>query len=197
MTKNNSMQTEELLSCKARVLREVLQTPAFREIIRIQVAPDGPDTAKELVRTALWADPNFSLSLATESPALVNGVIEGAVELGRQLQQFPPELFAGFAKQIIDQIDTGKIADIPTAWGPVLSRILADNPTLADGAVAGQIANTVLSNANKAMGENPTFVRAFFDTISMAQVMRFLWTLGKAIAVSLIKRPVHWFQRNG
>jgi len=52
----------------ARVLRELVRTPAFRELVKLNLAETDPERARELVRTLLWEDPNLSLSAAGVTP---------------------------------------------------------------------------------------------------------------------------------
>ncbi|MHA1570120.1 MAG: hypothetical protein ACTSXZ_11680, partial [Alphaproteobacteria bacterium] len=108
----------------ARILREVLRTPAFRDIIKLNLAATKPEAARELVRTLIWEDPNLSLSLAAASPQTINALVEALLELGRQLGRFPPDLTDQYVRQIAAEVDGERLRELPRVWAPLLLRHL-------------------------------------------------------------------------
>ena len=66
----------------ARVLREVIRTPAFLEIIKTNITGFEPEDARALVRTFLREDANLSLSLIGTSPVVINYIVEAILEMG-------------------------------------------------------------------------------------------------------------------
>ena len=121
----------------ARVLREIIRTPAFREIIKVHSTKSDSDHSAQLIQTFLWEDINFSLGLMGVCPDRINNLTTALVELGKQLNTFPPELLDQFVLQLLSDIDSKTLKEVPATWAPVLERILIDNPQVrqmtADG----------------------------------------------------------------
>lgn len=114
----------------ARVLREIIRTPVFMEIIKTNIAEVDPESAREMVRALLWQDVNLSLSLLGASPAMVNYLVEALLELGRQLNTFPEPLLQEFMLQMSDDLTTGRLGDFPEVYGPLLEKALFSNPEI-------------------------------------------------------------------
>jgi len=111
----------------SRIWREIVKTPAFRQIIALHLTDLEPSRAREAVHSLIWADPNFSLNLATVSPQVVNYLVEALLELSRQWQSLPPELADAFLRETLADIDREKIAAAQQALAP---HLLASFPAL-------------------------------------------------------------------
>jgi hypothetical protein len=88
-----------------RILRELLRTPRFKESVRIILRELDPENAALLVRTLMWEDPEFTLSLLGAAPAFLNAAIVGAGELVSQSSTFSPGVLTGFIAGVIGQLD--------------------------------------------------------------------------------------------
>jgi len=121
----------------ASVLREIIRTPAFREIIKLHAVGGDPEKAAQMTRTLIWEDVNFSMSLIGALPEKVNYIIASIVELGKQLSTFPPELLDDFLSHLIDGIDKLPEGEIPKVWGPVIEKALLENHKMRQLAKAG------------------------------------------------------------
>jgi hypothetical protein len=120
----------------SRILAEVIKTPAFVELIKTNAFELEPEAAASLVHTLLWQDSAFGLAMAAASPRYVNYLAVAAIELGRSMSAFPAPLLLDFVTQLIDGIDTSKIAEMPEAYGPVFEGLLASEELrrrIADG----------------------------------------------------------------
>lgn len=135
MNDHPARETAEPKGASARIVREILRTPAFMEIIKINVFDQDPKAAADLVRTVMNEDPNLSLSLMAQSPRAFNALVEAVIEIGHQAGRFPPELLSQFFDQATSGIDTGRLAEIPRAWAPVIENMLAKNPNFLADAV--------------------------------------------------------------
>ncbi|HEY5493149.1 MAG TPA: hypothetical protein VIK15_01030 [Candidatus Anoxymicrobiaceae bacterium] len=93
----------------SRILRELLRTPRFKASVRIILRDLDPENAALLVRTLVWEDPEFFLSLVGSTPALLNAAIAGADEATAQLANFPPVLLTGFMAGLIEEIDARRL----------------------------------------------------------------------------------------
>ncbi len=89
----------------SRVLRELLRTPRFKKTVGILLRELDPENAGLLVRTLMWEDPEFFLSLLGAAPGVANSVINGLRELVGQLSNFPPGLLASFVSIILEEVD--------------------------------------------------------------------------------------------
>ncbi len=121
---NKSQNLPEPKSAGARVLKEILNTPAFRELIGIQLRGIDAENAGEFIRTALREDPNFSLSLAAAAPGFFNSFVEIFIELGRQIDSLPEGLRDEFMARLRDEIDKEALAELPRAWTAHFTQIL-------------------------------------------------------------------------
>lgn len=111
----------------SRLWREILKTPAFRQIIMLNLTDLEPARARVAVRTLVWADPNFSLSLAAVAPQVVNYLAEALLELARQWQHLPPELADAFLRASLADLDRQTLTAAQHALAP---HLLASLPSL-------------------------------------------------------------------
>jgi len=120
----------------ARILRELLRTPRFKRSVGIIISELDPGSARLLVRTLVWEDVAFFLSLAGSSPDIVNTFIIALDELMAQMSNFPEPLLTGFTASIIEKLD-----------GESLGRALAGSLKLASG-IASMEDNGVKGSLN-------------------------------------------------
>jgi hypothetical protein len=133
----------------ARVARELIRTPAFREILKLHLADPDPASARQAVRMLMWEEPNLSLSLAAAVPARVNALAAAVAELGEQLQNLPPDLFNAFTAGLAADLNPEAGAQVHAAWQPLFARLLEEEPALRH-AVAG-VVGVALSAASGAL----------------------------------------------
>jgi hypothetical protein len=145
---------------RARVMREVIRTPAFLEIIQTNMAALDPEGASIAVRTLLWEDPELALSLAGATPEVINYLVEAVLELGRQLNTFPGPLLDAFIDQLSTGVNVDRMREVPVVLGPVMEKV--DFQRRAAQA-AGSVVNAVARSINRAAARNPYFLR---DSIS-------------------------------
>jgi hypothetical protein len=119
------------------VLREILRTPAFRELIRIQLGGVDGGTGRELVRTLVEEEVELPLDLASCSPAAVDAAVAAAVEVGRRLSGLPDPLLRAYVQDIVDDLDAHAARELPRVWGPMLVRTLPFATAVLAEAVEG------------------------------------------------------------
>ncbi len=107
-----------------RLLKEVIATPALKELILLQMKDIKPETAPGLIKTLLWGDPGISMSLFGALPDMVNWLLELLLELGRQLNGLPEPLLKDILGQVGTGIDTGKLKEFPGVYGQLARRLL-------------------------------------------------------------------------
>ena len=170
----------------ARVLREVIRTPAFLEIIKTNISGLDPEDARAMVRTFLREDVNLSLSLMGTSPVVLNYLVEAILELGRQLAGFPPALLDTFISQMASEIDSGALKEIPRVYGPLLERVL-ESPERQE-AFAASLGRLVTSSArllNRSISRNPYFLRDVLASVDMKEVLWAILSICRSIMLSL------------
>ena len=89
-----------------RVLRELLRTPRFKASVRILLRDLDPENGALLVRTMMFEDPEFFLSLLSAVPALINTAIAGLEEALSRAGAFPPEVLRRLTRAVAEDIDT-------------------------------------------------------------------------------------------
>jgi len=128
-------------SVAAAVLREVLATPALREILSLQLGELGQGGAQgagpALVKAALRADPALWLSLSSAGPAVAEQVAHSLVALGRELGRLPAPLMEAYLGQLAAQLRREPLRELPRVWAPLLGKALPGVLNLAFEGVAG------------------------------------------------------------
>ncbi|MDY6795563.1 MAG: hypothetical protein SWK76_09855 [Actinomycetota bacterium] len=119
-----------------RVMREVLRTPALKELILLQLKDIDADAAPGLARTLLWEDPGVSLSLFGALPDAVNWLLEFLLEMGKQFNGLPEPLLRDFLGRLGEGIDQERLKELPAVYGQLLGRLLVDDAETASQALA-------------------------------------------------------------
>jgi len=123
-----------------RLLKEVIATPALKELILLQMKDIKPETAPGLIKTLLWGDPGISMSLFGALPDMVNWLLELLLELGRQLNGLPEPLLKDILGQVGTGIDTGRLQELPGVYGQLAKRLVIGEGKTPEEARAAVIA---------------------------------------------------------
>ncbi len=160
------------------MMREVIRTPAFLEIIKSNMSSADPERARLAVRTVLWEDPELTLSLAGVAPEVVNYLIEAVLELGRQLNGFPAPLLSAFLDELGRGVNSAGLREIPDVYGPLIEKTeLAKKAAPAFGAAVNAGSRAV----NRAAGRNPYFVGDLMGAIDGRQLARAAFAVARSI----------------
>jgi len=124
----------------ARVVRQVLRTPAFREILHLHLSEVGRGEARAVVRALLREDPEVGLGVASVTPRLIDTVTESLVELGREVANMPPALLDAYVDQVVRDLDAGTLREAIVVWAPILARALPGALNAMFDTVAGAAA---------------------------------------------------------
>ncbi len=177
-----------------RILKEIIATPALKEVFLLQIKDIKPDTASGLVKTLLWGDPGISMSLFGALPEAINWLLEFLLELGRQLNGLPEPLLKDILSRIGTGIDRERLADIPKEYGKLLRRLVVGEgrppEEVRDAAVSAL--NRVLETLDRSSARleanreeiAQTLRRAWkeLDTASLSRAARRLASLAAAVA---------------
>jgi len=134
-----------------RILKEVIATPALKELILLQMKDIKAETAPGLVKTLLWGDPGISMSLFGALPDAVNWLLELLLELGRQLNGLPELLLKDILGQVGLGIDGDRLKQLPEVYGQLARRLLIGEDKTPEEARAAVIAacNSALSGLDR------------------------------------------------
>lgn len=176
----------------ARVMREIIRTPAFLEIIKTNMTMLDPEGARMAVRTILWEDPELTLSLAGTAPDVINYLVEAVLELGRQLNQFPAPLLDAFLDQLMTGVNTEGMREVPAVYGPLLEKIDAGQRVRV---AAGAIINALARAINRASAGNPYFVRDSMPAIDGKEVGRAAFAVVRSTALWCISGLANLLKR--
>ena len=125
------------------ILSEILKTPACKDILRTNLNSIDAKTARPLVRTILWQDPEVLLGIMSTLPALVNAGIHAASELGRQIQEkYPPKLLIAFMRSLYCEIDKDALTECKKVWTSLLQDLWEACPELRK-----DLKNAIVQNA--------------------------------------------------
>ena len=145
-----SMTPEPSQGLSERLIREMMRTPAMKELVLLQLKGIKPDSAPGLVRTMLWEDPGVSLSLFGALPDTVNWLLEFLLEMGRQFNGLPEPLLKDFLGRIGEGIDPERLKELPQVYGQLLGRLLADEEAAGEAqALVATMINAALSGADQ------------------------------------------------
>ena len=177
-----------------RILREVIATPAFKELMILQMKDIKAETAPGLVKTLLWGDPGISMSLFGALPDAVNWLLEFLLELGRQLNSLPEPLLKDILGQIGTGIESERLREFPAIYGQLVRRILVGEDKSPEEVRAAVIAalNTALAgldNLTVRLEENRADIARSLsegaksiDTATLARSMRRIGLVALAAA---------------
>jgi hypothetical protein len=129
-----------------RLMREVIATPALKEIILMRMKDIKPETAPGVVRTLLWGDPGISMSLCGALPDAVNWLLELLLELGRQLNGLPEPLLKDILGQVGGGIDADRLKQFPEVYSQLARRLL-----IGEGKTPEEARNAVITALNTAL----------------------------------------------
>ncbi|MEA3222907.1 MAG: hypothetical protein U9P49_07065 [Thermodesulfobacteriota bacterium] len=114
-----------------RILRELLKKPVCKNTIRSVLNSIDPESARDLVKTLIWQDPELVLSLMGAAPSIINTIIKALDEVGLQIENFPPDLIQNFARAIVQDIDKetmeralSNLSKIINNLSPIFSELL-------------------------------------------------------------------------
>lgn len=151
----------------SRILRELLRTPRFKKTIGILVSELDPENAGLLVRTLMWEDPEFFLSLLGAAPDVVNAGVNGLGELVRQLSNFPRGLLASFISIILEGLDAEGLGRALGDTRRLLGEVAVSGGEELLESLAGLLRRFAagLTGSPAAPGSAPVSAEAFIDAV--------------------------------
>lgn len=132
------------------LVRELIRSPGFKELLNLHLRDMDPASAGELVRAFLWEDVGFSMGVLGASPKLLNWLVEALIELGVQLNNFTRDILRDFMVRMGKDLDVERMKALPGAYAPLLNDLLLEDREALDGLIAGL--GSLAESMTKAMG---------------------------------------------
>lgn len=176
-----------------RVTRELIRTPLFRELLKLNLQETSPGTAAELARTIIWEDVDITLSLLGSSPQAINFASEFLLELGRQIGNFPGGVLQTFLSQMGEKVDLDSLKALPEAVSPVLDNLVWSDPAVMRGlrGMMASAANASLWGAAGVLdrlGESPP-ASGKGKTLDAEAVAELINAGARSLSRSAVSRP--------
>lgn len=108
-----SNEEKGLIDGADRIAKQLLGNSKFKQSMLILLSSVDPQSARGLVRTLFWEDPEMLLSVMGAAPDLVNALIVAMAEVAEQLKSMPAPLLQqliGLVVQKIDGVTLGEAA---------------------------------------------------------------------------------------
>jgi hypothetical protein len=191
----NNMRFETTNKTRGSILKQILKTPAYKDILRVNLNEMSQKTGSSLVKTLVSEDPEVFLSLISALPTCINVLTSGAGEIAVQLKNlYPPETLKSFLVSLAEDIDKETLSECSAAWSELVSslweassdvRIQAKNSILASGprVIAGAI-NTAARSLNALVRDDPntlnTFVSEVFTEVDKSEIAQVTLSLAEA-----------------
>ncbi len=190
----NGMQEPAPAGLGERLLREIIATPALKEIILLQMKDIKAETAPGLVKTLLWGDPGISMSLFGALPDMLNWLLELLLEVGRQLNGLPEPLLKDILGQVGGGIDGERLKQLPEVYGRLAKRL-----AIGEDAAPEEVRAAVVDAVNGILGRLEAFAAGLeerrdevarnlaaiwkeLDTAALARSLRHLGAVAAAAA---------------
>ncbi len=119
------------------IVRELIRTPGFKELLLLHLRDINPDNAREVVKAAIWEDVVFTMSALGATPQMVNWLTEALIELGVQLNNFTLDILRDFLVKLGQDLDVEKLKSLPGAFAPLANDLLLNDREALNGLIAG------------------------------------------------------------
>jgi len=158
------------------ILKQILKTPVYKDILRVNLNEMNPKTGSSLVKTLVSEDPEVFLSITSTLPTCINALTGAVGELAVQLgNMYPPELLKSFLISLAEDIDKKAISECSAAWSNLLSslweastdvRLEAKKTILTSGpkVIAGGL-NTAARSLNAILRDDPDTLSTFVSEV--------------------------------
>jgi hypothetical protein len=154
------------------VIKELIKRPFIKGMIRRRLKEITPEEARSLVKTILWQDIEVVFGFMGALPSFINAAAAALGTLAHELNtRVSPEMSRGFARSLIQDIDTAIIKDSAQEMAALSSSIFEASPELknfmidkAPGVIASGM-NSATAGINKLCKENPELLDSFVKSL--------------------------------
>jgi len=177
------------------ILKQILKTPVYKDIIRLNLNEMNPKTGSSLVKTLVSEDPEVFLSLASAFPVFINTLISASGELAVQLRKmYPPEMLKNYLIALVEDIDRQAMSECSAAWSDLVSdlwkassdirlqakkTIFTSGPKVTAGAInqAARTINAIIRDDPDALSN---FVAEVFRQADKSEISRATMSIAEA-----------------
>ncbi|MFH2005877.1 MAG: hypothetical protein ABI333_04730 [bacterium] len=152
-------------SLTAALLRELLATPALKDLIKVGLSEDAQADPDEVVRTLVWGDTDLTMSVASTLPRRINDAVRALLSLGRQLDQLPDPLLAAFLDNQMVAVDTAALRELAAVGAQLARRLLRLRSREGLAALAGTLLAPALEAYNALLDRDPGLVARHLDEV--------------------------------
>lgn len=174
------------------ILRQILKTPVYKDILRDNLNTMNPDTGSRLVKTMADEDPEVILSLLSSVPVSLNALINALNEISALLRKnYSPRMIASFINSLAEDIDTSAVKQCMHSWSSLLSSykdIDQDarlNISSAGYKLTASLLNACAHRINTLIRKNPeglsSFISEVFSNIDRKEVRQATHALAEAL----------------
>jgi hypothetical protein len=142
------------------VIREILSTPFIKDIIRESLKGKEANAVRPVVKTFIWEDPEFILSLFTMIPYMLNLFTTMLDQTGREFnEKFSPGLISDYMGSIIHNIDKETIRACASTYALLIKKIWEGSPELRSTVV-----NIVIESVPESLAQGINFATHALNT---------------------------------
>ena len=107
---------------RGSILEQILKTPVYKDILRVNLNEMRKETGSSLVKTLLSEDPEVLLSLISALPVFINTLVGASGELAvRVRNMYPPEMLKAYLISMAEDIDREAVKECSAAWSELVS----------------------------------------------------------------------------
>lgn len=111
------------------VIRELMRTPVFKDILRENLKAVHSMDGRTLIRALMEEDPEVFLGLTATIPSLANAFLGSLAELGERIDnQFSPGVLTAFMESLAGEIDVEAARRCGAAWKNIVSSLWEASP---------------------------------------------------------------------
>ena len=116
-----------------RIARELLSNSKFKQSLIILLSSVDPQSARGLVRTLFWEDPEILLSIMGALPDLINTGIEATAEIAEQVKSMPAPILQQLAGLVITKIDGFSLGEAAGSLASIDLGLAEESSNVFDG----------------------------------------------------------------
>jgi len=173
-------------------LKKLLQDPDFKDRVLAIINQLEPEKGRELARVLLWSDSVFSFGLAGQIPPGLNFFVAFLDQLGKELQNVPPELFKAFTAEMASHMDREAIIALLQEW-LILFRT-SNLPELIKPEYLAALSNTLVTGYNCLPRTNKAFggdaINVYLENLDHDQFSKALQIASGRFSLTLAENPV-------
>lgn len=173
-------------------LKKLLQDPDFKDRVLAVINQLEPEKGRELARVLLWSDSVFSFGMAGQIPLGLNFFVAFLDQLGKELQNVPPELFRAFTAEMAGHVDREAIRALLQEW---LKLFRASNlPELIKPEDLAALSNALITGYNRLPRTNKEFegdaINVYLENLDHDQFSKALQIASGRFSHTLAENPV-------